>query len=359
MGISTQIGTQPSLIPEPDPFVPGQVVSPRGTGMIKDSATGKITYFGTPAVAMEQPVQPEKLEPPDPYIILENQLKQKSEELENEFAISEAGLLQKPKNRVATLEKEFEIQYQELNRKYLNPVAGETVEDQQKRKTQYNDALASLRTQKQIAAMRIMDKVQPEHDMLMQKKQQAAMEIQRQSENIKVALDTIKKLGDAGQLEPTAVLQQQLQEIGIEIPLSQLKPPTPQQQLREIDYIIGELEDRVDMRKFVELGLSPDMQQLEVDKKQLQKLRLLRREKIAELFPQYAEVTNRVPLAVTDGEVLTENKGGTIGTLLRGHGTAAKVPAKNRIRVVSPDGVTGTVGAGEIEQFLAQGYRRI
>ena len=73
MGISTGVSTAPSNLRamSPDPFVPGQVVSQRGTGMIKDSATGQITYFGTPTAEPQQTEQPEQPKLPDPYMMMD------------------------------------------------------------------------------------------------------------------------------------------------------------------------------------------------------------------------------------------------------------------------------------------------
>lgn len=308
--------------PSPDPFRRGRVVSKRGTGMIKDIATGEITYFGTPVSEPQQVAQPEQPKLPNPYAMLEEETGRGEQEIESEFAANESAILQKPQNRLQTLESEFEIQDRALRNKFLKtPPEGKTAQDQL---DAYHDALDQLKTQKQIAALRIEDKVQPERDQLSMQRQQALAELQKTTESKRIELDTIKRLGDTGKLDPDAVLHEQLQVMGLNISLAELRPPDPRSKLKELEYAIRVLEDRTDLTKLIMAGEIPGPEHA-ADLEQLAEYKRQHREEFGKLYQIDDTVIKRPKLSAAN-KALADNKGGTIGTMLRSRGTAARTP---------------------------------
>ena len=346
MGISTGVNTYPSTIPQPispRTFAYGQ----QGTIEMKPMdivAQSTLAPGWTPQPAQQKA----PLDTSDPYAIGEYQLKQGLQQIENDFSIADTEIMRKPQYKLNELDEIYQAKLQVLQNKFSRQPMDVDV------KEKYNTALEQLEFEHNIAVMRVQNKIQPDRDLLMQKKQQAMAELQRNAETKKIKLNTIQQLYDSGIItDPIVVKQQQLQEMGVDVPLSQLLPPDPQQRLRELSQFITYIKEKMDIGKQMmgEFGaqlLTPEEREMyETAKKEYSALQL-------RVNPELAPIINRPKLAEA-GKDLIENKGGTIGTMLvkekslRSYGAAAKTPTTKQApkyannpntgqRIVSYDG---------------------
>lgn len=321
------IGAQGTGIqaPERDPFVPGRVVSPRGTGMIKDSATGEITYFGSPTlesepdpVVQEQMEQAQKLQAVDSNQMLEKQQIEGLTKLDTIFSQAEEQITKQRDYALQQSNEEYQIKLGGLEKQHLGPTPkGKTAQDQL---DAFDQARQKLDMQMQLAQLKIEGKIKPDLDLLALEKEQRVSAIQEDFKKKSAAIQEINSLEADGTIpDPIRAQVRRLQIAGMNVSVTDLKPAiTPEQELRQVSQDYTALNNLLFDPKFRKAATMEQVQEVQFAIAQIGK-------KQAELIPKvygdkYAEVAEKKDKLKTDlANViipLTNQPVSTIGTLV-------------------------------------------
>jgi len=335
MGISLQASTRPSNVPQlhKNYIQSGnKIVTPDNINRtfkwgehgeiemrpMEDMSQSTLTPGGPQPVQQlqQQPAQPEG--PPDPYRMWAQQTTDAVKQQETLYQIGVAEATKKTRFKMQTLEREYDIKKDALEQEAK--MAGPEQRDN------YKKRFLALDTQYTIAAERLKDKDVPDLSELEVQNQKAIMQIQETAKEKKIILDTYKRLSDTGELDPKESFRLQLNELGMNVTRSDMQPPNPQQELREIEFYLKQFEDKMNISKqtmegFGEKFLSPEEQEMRrALKKRHREILLLRN-------PEMMGMINKPRLTDTAEDVIG-SKGGTIGTMLRSHAGASKTVSK-------------------------------
>jgi len=284
-----------------------------------------------------QPTQEPISTIPDPYKMWELEQKRNLDQVEKVYQMGVIETTKKTQFKLQSLNEEYAIKKESLEKEMQ--MAGP------EQKEKYNARFLALDTQYAIATKRLQNKDNPDLFELDSKKQQIVAQIQEEATKKKIALDTIKRLVDTGVItDPKVGLHEQLQVVGVDISLSEMRPPDPRQQLAELNYYIRLIEDQADVTKdvtkFVKTLLSPEQQA------QLDELKAKRNKILVQLNPEVASIVNRPKLSTANRDIM-ENKGGTIGTMmekempLRSRGTGTITPMTKQTPKYASNPTTG------------------
>ncbi|RKY08114.1 MAG: hypothetical protein DRP65_09535 [Planctomycetota bacterium] len=330
MGITNPYGpVNPKADPEPKTrdeliahlqsggYTPGHL--PRGMGMIQDTETGEMKFFGSPIEAAAPPEVSI-----DPNEILAKQMQDNLAKLESDVATITAEITEKPRYALEQLALEHEIKDRYLKEKFLK--TGASDEERQA----YRDAFEELNKQTELAKLRIESKVQPDLDKIRAQKQQMAAQIQRDFEDRQLEIRRIDALQEKGVIKDPAVADRERFEIaGIKFSTADLRPPQadPYREMRRIDTLIQGLDEQIEeLAKPFILGETDaeaaarktDMQALVQQRNMLKDYK--EKQLLPQIFPQFAEMfrrTGRIRSATTPVLPATGEPVGTVGTVVK------------------------------------------
>jgi len=359
---------------------PANMTHPTGGG-------GSVTYkpnWGQPIIdgqwrgaqAAQDP-EIQRLATTDPREIVQQQQKQALSQLEADVAAKTQEATRDAQHKLRQLAQERDVKFRHLQNKHLGPGADKAKTPEERMKL-FHDAVADLDEKMELAKLRIDGSVQPDLDEIGAQKQQIAAQIQRDFENGQLQLNLYDKLAEDGFLDPTIAKYLKLKTAGVDIPLSDVRVSTEAgrrnqlyRQLQQSRSISNEIAQQIE-----ELGTEYSFDNLdETDAER--KLRVKRQQELVVDRSRVEETIKQILSELNPkrdfGKVGQLNKAhasvlpatgepvGTVGTAVKGEleKQSGSKTTGGRVSVISPDGVKGTVPAEELQQHLAQGFRRI
>jgi len=169
----------------------------------------------------------------DPHKIFEDQYGQQLQTIEESFGQQEEQV----RSHFDGLYQNLHQQYQ-VERKYLDQTP-----------IPYEQKLQKLQQLNKKYEMKILDlrqQAQPHFTDLEQKRQTAFGRLNGQAQEIKQRLTLVDELISNGRLDPAAGMQEQLQTLGVSVPLSELRGPSRLRRLQDIQKEINMVESLLD-----------------------------------------------------------------------------------------------------------------
>jgi hypothetical protein len=291
----------------------------------------------------------------DPYKYLQQQQVNESKQLETIYAQAEENLTKESQYKLEALNREYQINLEDLQRQHLGKIPeGKTRQDQQE---VFEQAVEKLNTKMRLAQLKIESAIKPELDVLALKKQEDVLASQEAFKKQSIRLQTVDALIEDGTIQDPDVAQQaRLRAVDINLPIGAFRPQlTPQQELQRVSQDIGRLNKALES-----VGSIEDVQQIQGYITQLSgRMTELLRQVYGGRYDEELKGTNRLKKAMANTVIpATGRTPSTIGTAINKEKTKTQ-KTTGRVRMVSPDGVTGTVAANEVTKYQQQGYRRI
>lgn len=168
----------------------------------------------------------------DIFNLLDQQFDQSMSALDESYNF-EIGRLDKPVNyQKRSLQKQYDIKADYLGKQYLSD------ED-------YIDSLQKLNQQLELGAAKIDGKIAPQKEELLASYKQNQLRLKQDYNQRKIRVQQIQELVNFGHITAEVGTQQQLKVLGINVPTTQFKPPTPIEQYKELQSLENQLRTEV------------------------------------------------------------------------------------------------------------------
>lgn len=338
---------------------------PGGTGMIKDVATGKITYFGTPTQE-----QPENTIPSVDSLI-QRQDKQAVQQLQQKFSQASSQIDRVANDAKQAISNQFRIRQADFRRKF-------NAEKDPDRKQAIEDQMLSAKSAATGKIQAIDDKHAPARRELQTAMNVEAQKLKGAAQQRRVQLQTIRQLEQANLMDATHAKKAAYKLAGInwEPPKQQIEQAKTaiETDLRGLRAIIKayDYKPKAGMQTF---GVTPYgkltdpitgkiRKATKEDAEQIQLLKKREGQLVENLQNLYMQSDPRFRMPIERAQQWAEASKALAGGDRSNIETAIldKLGKQNKgklVRMRAPDGRVGGIPQKNVAAALAQGYERV